>query len=203
MPTRPKIKKEVPREPIAAKPPMPPEPASPEMFADMLHKGVLQIAQAQKSMLDTMSQYGRDGMKVWKQTMRVPDSMPGIYIFDLAEQTMQKIIEVQKTMLDVVVQQSSRTVDAAKESTKYFHAVNEMVQQTSKRAMEGQKEALESAAEQTRMATRTMKTNLGAEAKNPVTAAAESMQRGVDIAIETQKELLEVAAKPLSVSASR
>jgi hypothetical protein len=72
-----------------------------------------------------------------------------------------------------------------------------IVQQTVEQAVAAQKKALDSSVAQTKAAFETAKKQFGLTG-TPVEAAAESFQRGVDSLIETQKELLDIAAKPFA-----
>jgi hypothetical protein len=60
-----------------------------------------------------------------------------------------------------------------------------------------QKKALDNSVAQSKAAFETAKKQFGLTG-TPVEAAAESFQRGVDSLIETQKELLDIAAKPFA-----
>ena len=71
------------------------------------------------------------------------------------------------------------------------------MQQTVEHSVAAQKKALDNSAAQTKAAFETAKQQFGL-AGTPAEAAAESFQRGVDSLIETQKELLDIAAKPFN-----
>ena len=71
------------------------------------------------------------------------------------------------------------------------------MQQTVEQSVEAQKKALDYSVAQTKAAFQTAKKQFGLTG-TPAEAAADSFQRGVDSMIETQKELLDIAAKPFT-----
>lgn len=168
-----------------------------EDFFPMYTRTVERLAEFQKKMLETMAQQNTDWLETWKKTARMFPQAPGMFMFDLWAQMFDRFIETQKGGIDLAVEQSKQTMNLAKErGTSYGKATDGftgLFQQTMEHAFAAQKKALDFYAEQQKTAFEAMKRQFRF-INNP---AAEAFQNGLDTLIETQKAMLDIAAKPL------
>lgn len=171
----------------------------PTEVATLYAKAVERAAQAQRTVLDFSVQQGLEAVDLMKKSM---PAMPGMFVFDMAGQALEQFAETQKKVLELFVEQSTAVVEYSKQRGDNFArvatGVGSLLQQSLERNVGAQKTVLNFAAEQSRLMSETLKKQAGAYGV-PATAmaAADSVQRGMDALIDTQKELLEIAAKPL------
>jgi hypothetical protein len=101
----------------------------------------------------------------------------------------------------LILGQNRALADLAKERAasvaEAFENAPALVKQTVEQSIAAQKKALDYSAAQTKAAFNSAKENFGI-AGTPAEAVAQSVQRGVDSLIESQKELLDLAAKPFA-----
>jgi len=199
MNANPKSTKDVPADAHAAE-------IFPSAFATMVHKGVERLADLQKTTLDLLNQQTIDFDNFYRQAFRGMPMLPGMMFMDLAEQAMGRMVEAEKNIIDIAVKQSAQAVELAKHRTdmasKTADAMKDLFAQSTERAVAVHRIVLDLAAEQNKMVAETVKRQAGV-AGTPVARAAETIERGVDTMIETQKEILEAAAKPLKAGAAK
>jgi len=176
-------------------------------FATLFQKGVERLAEMQKTALDVVANQANDTIGAWKQTAAVTSSAPGAFLLDLAGQGIEKMAQTQKDMIDLVVQQNARVLDMAKErrdyTSKWTTDVAEMVSEAADRTAAAHKILLDFAAEQNKTVAAAVKKQAGTTPVAAATnAAIDTIQRNVDMAIQTQKELMDAAAKPLKAAAA-
>jgi len=82
--------------------------SAPANFAALLQQGVEKAADFQKIALDLYAHQAADIIDSWK---KVSFPVPGFSMIDIAGQGMQYFVQMQKNMLDLVVQQSVRGID--------------------------------------------------------------------------------------------
>lgn len=176
-------------------------------FADLFHKGVERLAEMQKNRLDLIASQTSDALAAWKQAFAMPSSAPGMFLLDLADQGIGKMAETQKGIIDLVVQQSSQTMDLSKErrdsASKWTSGVAAMMSDAVDTAVAAHKTFLDFSAEQNKVVAATLKRQAGVAGSTPGAAAVDTIQRNVEMAIQTQKELMEAAAKPLKAAAAK
>lgn len=88
-------------------------------FATLMHRSVERMAALQKAALDTLGTQTEDLNKTVRETLKVPSNTPVKSFFDLADQSLQGWISAQKTIVDLMVQQSAYITDASKERTAF------------------------------------------------------------------------------------
>ena len=178
----------------------------PSAFATMVHKGVERLADLQKATLDVLNQQTLELDSFYRQAFRGMPTLPGMMFMDLAEQAMGRMVEAEKNIIDIAVKQSAQAMELAKQRTdtasKTAEAMKELFAQSTERAVAVHRIVLDLAAEQNKMVAETVKRQAGV-AGTPVARAAETIERGVDTMIETQKEILEAAAKPLKAGTAK
>ncbi len=200
----PKSTKDAPPEAPARDIPPASETAPFTAFATLFHKGVEGLAELQKSKLDLMANQTTDAIAAWKKAFAVPSSAPGTFLLDLADQGMEKMAQAQKGMIDLAVQQSARALDLTKErrdsASKWTNGVAEMVSEAVETTVAVHKICLDFAAEQNKTVATAVKRQAGVAESAPAAAAVDTIQRNVDMAIQTQKELMVAATKPLKAA---
>jgi hypothetical protein len=173
-------------------------------FAGMYHRGVERTVCIQKTMLDVLAQHNTDVNAFYRQAFRNLPVAPFMPFLDMTEEVLGRVIEAEKNVLDLMVKQSARVAELAKERTssvsKAAGIARDLFRETAERGIAVQKIVLDLAAEGNKVVTQTVKRQTGV-AGTPVATAAENIEKGVNTVIDTQKEILEVAAKPLKASA--
>jgi dsDNA-binding SOS-regulon protein len=169
-----------------------------ETIATLYTKSVERLADAQKTVLDMALQQNTEVIGAWKKIAKsVPDS-PIPSILDLAGGMFGQFVDLQKDAIDLALEQSNALAGLAGERYDFIakagDTVKTIVQDTVQRAAAAQKNVIEFSATQTKTAFDTYKKQAGV-AGTPAEAAADSIQRGFDTLIETQKEILNIASK--------
>ena|ERR1051326_546055 len=173
--------------------------------AMLFQKGVERLAEMQKHTLDMVAIQTTDAIAMYKKAVPAAAPMPATFMMDLVDQGMERIIQSQKNMIDLAVQQSARSVEMSKErresASKITSGMADMVTEAADRTVAAQKIMLDYAAEQNKAFTTAFKRQAGLTGSTPAAMAMDTFQRNVDMAIHTQKELLDAAAKPLKNAA--
>lgn len=161
--------------------------------------GVERMAEAQKKTIDLAIQHNAETMSTWKK--QAP-AAPGLFMLDLATTAFDRFAETQKGMIDLMVEQTHTLADLAKErKVKAGKIVDDSVakaQEAIDQSVAAQKTVLDFSTKQTKAAFETAKKQFGYDG-TPAGAAADSMQRGLEVVIDAQKELLDVLKEPLKV----
>ena len=166
-----------------------------ETIADLYTKSVERLAQAQKKTLDIALQQNADLIGAWKKIAQATPGIPVPSILDLAGNTFGQFVDLQKGAIDLALEQSQALAGLASERVaSASESVRTMVQDTVERAASTQKNAIEFSATQTKAVIDTFKKQPGI-AGTPAEVAADSIQRGFDSLVETQKEILNIASK--------
>lgn len=188
---------------------IPERPTTPEMnlpytMATMFHNGLQRMAHIQKTALDLAAQQNTETVETLKKTLRVPPTTPGYGFFDFAAQAFESLVHTQKTLIDMTCAQSQAVLDYTRENgataAKLTNHLTALANETVDRTMAAQKATLDFAAHQNRIVAETVKKQAGI-AGTPAAAATETMQRNVETMIDTQKEMIDLAAKPLKTAA--
>lgn len=128
------------------------------------------------------------------------------FLFDLAGQAFEGYVSLQKSLLDLTVEQSTAVVDAAKvcshDASKAKAEVTNVIQQSVDRTVVAQNSVLDFAAKQAKAMNEAVKQQPGVTG-TPVEAVTDSVQRGVDTVVATQKEFLKLATKSLKSTAAK
>jgi len=179
--------------------PTPPDMAeAPEIggnFAAHYAKGVDRLAEMQKKCIDVVTQHEIEGVEMWKKTAQKFPGAPRLPLLDLIGNTLERIAETQKYVIDLVVEQNKMFADLVKEGVAAVdigkgNATN-LMQQAVEHSVATHKKFLDHSATQTKAAFETTRQQFGFTGGR-ADAVADSFQRGVDTIIEAQKELLDV-----------
>lgn len=180
------------------------KPETPEMFFDtfagMFHKGLERLVGLQKTTLDVINAQTFEMNQLYRRNFRNVPEFPGMMLVDVTEEALGKLIEAEKQMLDVMVKQSAHVVELTKERadtvSKATGMANELFRETTDRGVAVQKIVLDLAADESKVLTQAVKRQSGV-AGTPVATAADNIEKGVRSVVDTQKEILDAAAKPL------
>ncbi|MBV9268886.1 MAG: hypothetical protein JO061_22140 [Acidobacteriaceae bacterium] len=168
-------------------------------FATLMHRSVERLASLQKATLDTFASYTADLNKTIRESVKPAPPTVVQSVFDLTEHSVQGWVDAQKAIVDLIAGQTAHVADAMRNRALFSKPVDvltDLVQESAERTVEAQKMVLDYAASQNKAVSDVVRKQAGATAK-PVVAAAESLEKGIDQAIETQKEILETGAKLL------
>jgi hypothetical protein len=161
--------------------------------------GIERLAEAQKKAIDLTINPNAEMVSTWKKQAW---AAPGFFMLDLATTTFDRYAETQKGMIDLVVEQSHMLAGVVKERKVKTGKIVDFgvakAQEAIDQSIAVQKSALDYTTRQTRAAFETAKKQFG-YAGTPTGAAADSVQRGIEVVVEAQKELLDVLKAPLKV----
>jgi hypothetical protein len=161
--------------------------------------GLEHLAEAQKKAIDLAIEHNAEMMKTWKKQTA---AAPGLFMLDLAATAFDRFADTQKGMIDLVVDQTHTLAGLAKErKLKAGKVVDESVskaQEAIDQSVAAQKTVLDFSTRQTKAAIETAKKQFG-YADTPAGVAADSVQRGFEVVVDAQKELLDVLKEPLKV----
>jgi hypothetical protein len=168
-----------------------------ESITELYTNGIDRLAEVQKKGLEIAVKHNAEVANAWKK-FTLP--MQGVLMLDLATTAFERFAETQKGAIDLVVEQTHTFSKLVKERKVKATDTLEEGKKRAKEAIEhsiaAQKTALDYTAKQTKAAFETAKQQLG-YAGTPAGTAAESMERGMDIVLEAQKELLDLVAEPV------
>jgi hypothetical protein len=192
-------------------PPEPPrENATPEApffgFAALMHRSVERLAEMQKLTLDVATRNTSDAIQVIKKATNIAANPPMVSLFDLVDQGVLKMAEAQKGVIDLTVQQSARVLEIARirsdSASRYAGTAGDLLNATTDTVTSAQKILLDFAAEQNKAVANTIKQQAVVAGSAPAVAAVETYQRNMDMVIQTQKEMVQAAAKPMKAAAT-
>ena len=167
-----------------------------ENFIPLYTRNVERLAELQKKSLEAAGEQNAEFIDTCKKVFHFVPDAPGLFLFDLLGQAFERVVETQKSAIDMAVEQSHAVANLAQErggsSTKVAEGVTALFQQTVEQSVAAQKKALDYYSQQHKTANETAKRRFGIS--NP---AAEAFQTGLDVLIETQKTMLDIASKPL------
>src|SRR5579862_7411085 len=171
-----------------------------ERFIPLFAKNVQRIAEVQKKSLEIAAEQNAEFVETCKKAFDFAPETPGLFFFDLFGQACERAIETEKGMIEFAVEQSKAVSEIAKERAgslaKVAESVSGLVQESIEQSVKAQKKAIEFCAEQGKTAYETGKK---LRISNPF---AEAIQVGFDELAETEKVVLDVAAKPFGKSAA-
>jgi len=165
-----------------------------ESMTDLYTHGIERLAEMQKKGLEIAVKHNAEVVGAWKK-FTLP--IPGVLMLDLATTAFERLAETQKGTIDLMVEQTHTLAKVVKErnakATDTMKEGKERAKEAIEHSVAAQKTALDYTAKQAKAAFATAKQQL---AGTPVATAADSMERGMDIVVEAQKELLDLVAEP-------
>ena len=173
-----------------------------ENFAPLYSKGIEVIAEMQKKTLEMAAQQNAELAAASKHALTrfLPASQVNP-VFDLAAQAFDGLLEGHKRAIDLVLEQNQAAVGLAKGSigsvTKLTKGLTALFQESVQRTVAVQKKALDFAAEQNKAVCNTAARQFGLSG-----SPMETLQRSLDVLMETQKKVLDIATQPLKAKTS-
>ena len=167
-----------------------------ESMTELYTNGIERLADVQRKGLEIAVKHNAEVACAWKK-FTLP--MPGVLMLDLATAAFERYAEDSEgrnrpyggathTFSKLVKERKFKVTDTIEQGKK---SAKEAIEHS----VAAQKTALDYTAKQTKAAFETAKQQLG-YAGTPAGTAAESMERGMDIVLEAQKELLDLVAEP-------
>jgi hypothetical protein len=174
-----------------------------ETLTPVYRKGVQSVADLQKKSLDVAAEQAGDWIGVYKKTFGyLPVAVPTLF-FDLAEHIVENVVDAQKKVIDLFVEQSEVVAETAKERAEAYNKLTEgvaaAVQATVVRSVEAQQKALVFAAEQSSASYKNAENQFAVEA---VAAVVDTVERGTRAILDARKSLIDAAAKPFMPGAN-
>ncbi|MGA2416242.1 MAG: hypothetical protein ABSF59_17445 [Candidatus Sulfotelmatobacter sp.] len=164
-------------------------------FVPVYSKSIERLAELQKKSLEAAAEQNAEILSTWKKAFPFVTEGPASFWFDLAGQSFERYVETQKGAIDLAVEQSATLVGLAEErgalAAKFADSGTALLQQTVDHSVAAHKKNLEFCAEQQKAGYETAKKQL--RFSNPF---AEAFQSGLDLLVETQKTVLDIASKP-------
>lgn len=167
-----------------------------ESFIPLYTKNVERMAELQKKSLDVAAEQSTEFVETCKEVFASFPGTPGLFLFDLIGQSFERVIETQKSAIDLAVQQTHSVANLAKDRSgsvaKATEGVTTLFRQGLEQSVTAKKKTLDYFGEQNKTAYETAR-KFGIS--NPF---VEAFQSGVEAMIESQKTMLDIAAKPLT-----
>ena len=167
-----------------------------ENFIPLYTRGVERVADLQKKSLEAAAEQSAEWIGAWKKAFQFAPETPGFFLFDLFGQSFERAVEAQNSAIDLAVSQSRTLANLARERSgsvaKVAEGVTSLFQQTVEHTVAAQKKALDEYSRQHKAAYEAAKKQF--RVANP---AAEAFESGLDLLVETQKAMVDIASKPL------
>jgi hypothetical protein len=90
-------------------------------------KGVQRVADLQKKMLDVAAEQASDWIAVYKKAFSYLPVAAPTFFFDLAEQVVEDVVDTQKNVIDLFVEQSQAVASTVNEPAEAYNKVAEGV----------------------------------------------------------------------------
>ena len=176
-----------------------------EAVSTLYAEGIDRLAQVQKKGLDFAVQANNEILQSWKKISLAMPGAPGMMVLQLASSAFERYADTQKGAIDLVLTQSHAIMDVVKEGSAATSQANNvstgLIQKAVQESVSVQKRALDESAAQTKAAFEKAKAQMGLNG-TPAETAVDTMQMGVESLIESQKSLLDFAARPLPIAAA-
>jgi hypothetical protein len=161
--------------------------------AAMFLRGVERIAEVEKQLLDTAAQHNKEMLEVTKKAAAKIPGMPRLSMLDLVYGAMNRYVDVQKSVVDLMVEQNRIWTEAFTDRTGTVKKSGESATRAVKQAMESsfavQKKALEHTAAHTKAVMDAARDQFGVSGTQ-TDVMTDTFRRGVDTIVEAQKEFL-------------
>ena len=162
-----------------------------ETMTELYMSGIERLAEIEKKGLEITVLHNAEVASAWR---KLTFGAPALSMLDLATNAFERYAETQKGAIDLIVEQTHALAKKVKERDLKATGTIEEAKIRAKEAIEhsvaAQKTVLDYTAKQTKAVMETAKQQLGYSG-TPAGVAADSMQRGLDVAVEAHKELLD------------
>jgi hypothetical protein len=85
----------------------------PAAYASLFSKGLERVVEVSKTSLDLAVEQNAEVLGSCRKALEATSSMPGLFLFDLASQAFEGYIGLQKSLLELTVEQSTAILEAA------------------------------------------------------------------------------------------
>jgi hypothetical protein len=172
----------------------------------LMHRNLERLANLQKATLDTLGHQTADVTQTMRKSVKADGVGAFAALFDFAETGMQEWIGTQKSILDLMVDQSAHTAHVTAERTGYasqsINKLSELVQQSFERTTAAQKTILDFAAKQNDAVAQAFGRPAAGPVGAPMAEMAQSMHQGLATLIDKQKEFVEATGKMVREAAA-
>jgi hypothetical protein len=177
---------------------------NPITYLSLYQKGLERMVEAGKITLNMSAQQNNDILAAMKKALKSTQlDLSGL---DLASQAFEGYIAIQKNMLDMALEQTASLIESIEEclsdSSKAKSELANMMQLTVDRSINAQNTVVDFASRQAKAVNENLKSQPGL-AGTQIASVADTIQRGFDTVISTQKEILNIAAKPMKAAVAR
>ena len=170
-------------------------------FVPVYSKSVERMAELQKTSLEAAAEQNTEIIETCKKALPFVPKGPVAFWFDLIGQSFERSVETQKELIDLAVEQNGTLVGLAQErgtlAAKFADGAATLFQQTLDISVATQKKNIEFCAAQQKAAYETAKKQF--RVANPF---ADAFQSGLELLLETQKTVLDIAYKPVRHAAA-
>ncbi len=181
---------------MSAKPQYPNDPTADKVetpdvtaVAKLMHKNVERLADLQKATLDAFNRQSTEVTETMRKSFKTSPGTPSAAWLDFAEKGMNAWINAQKSVVDLIVDQSAQTVKFSGEGTQSLTKFGEMWQQGIERTTAVQKTMLDFASQQYEAVSKAF----AGPTTGPAAEITQAMQKNVTNFVDQQKEFLDKA----------
>jgi hypothetical protein len=166
-------------------------------------KGLERTIELSKSNLDQAVKQNAEILASIKKALK-GSTLPGLFVLDLAGQTVEGFVAVQKTLLDLTLEQSNASIAALQSFGKDTAKADfsNVLQASFDRAIAAQNTVVEFAVKQTKTNIEAVKAQPGV-AGTAVETISDSVQKGFDTVVAAQNEITTQATKSLKAVAAK
>lgn len=162
-----------------------------ETLTELYTSGIERLAEVQKKGLEIAVRQNAEVASAWK---KLALAAPAELMLDLATNAFERLADTQKGAIDLVVEQTHTFAKTVKErkvkATDTIEEGKKKAREAVEHSVAAQKTVLDFTAKQAKSAFETAKQQLGYSG-TPAGAAADSIQRGLEVVVEAQKDLLD------------
>jgi hypothetical protein len=175
----------------------------PTEFAAQYTKSLERTIELSKSTLDQAVKQNAEILASTKNALK-GSSLPGLFVLDLAGEAVEGFVAVQKSLLDLALDQSNASIAAVQSFGKDTAKADfsNVLQASFDRAIAAQNLVVEFAVKQTKTNIEAVKAQPGV-AGTVVETAADSVQKGFDTVVAAQKEITTQATKSVKAAAAK
>ncbi len=173
--------------------------ACPVACAALYQKGLARAVETTETYLDMSVKQNAEIVAAIKKALKGTE-VPGLFILDLSMQALEGLVLVQKQLMGLGMEQIAAAIEAVKNldlaSVDIKADIASAFEATLDRSLTAQSTVTEYAAKQTKSAIEAIKAQPGV-AGTAAETFTDSVQRSFDTALGVQKEILNIAVKPL------
>jgi hypothetical protein len=177
----------------------------PAACAALYQKGLERAVDVTKLSLSLALQQNAEILASIKKALK-GSNLPGLFLLDLAAQAAEGCVAVQKQLLELGLEQSNAAIQAVlnlgQNAGDVQGDVSAALKASLDRSVAAQNTVVDFVAKQSKAVSETVKAQPGV-AGTAVETIADSMQRSFDTVLGVQKEILDIAVKPLKATVAR